>query len=272
MVMKRLLFLLLLLPGVVFGGIKDQLFAVHATDELPVDGVLHAGYGRDVTGDLAKLRVTVHFSLGELVRPIGKWMSWEKKTYAVVTPLKAILPQLVNLNCYDSFILGDLTLTDEMFLVAPRGTAMGSCVVWEYDPEIVTLRQAIDACIAAQGGWKVTMSSKNKNETYMPAYVDGKDINTHQFFGPLLEERPYLSLGLRWEPLHGEAWHFAPLEMRLFGVIKQPEHVQEDTWEEIEEHRAAIENAYRNADFADISKESIKNLLDLIQSLKHPCH
>jgi len=261
------LLLFLLLPGIVCCDIKQQLFAVHATDELPNDGILHAGYGRDSPGHLVGVRTTVHFSLGELVRPIGKWKSWEDKKYALVTPLKTLLPQLVNLNCYDSFIVGDLELTDEVFVVVPVGEfSLSPCRMYEYDATVMTLRQAVDQLIASQNGSKVTMSDSNLDEGYFSAYVDGENINTHNFFSPLFQEFPYLSLGVRWEEMHGEAWRFAALEMCLLQVLEHPEHVQDYTWRQIEEHIAVIKRVYLDDPaFSSRSKEALVQLVELCQ-------
>lgn len=257
---RLLVWLLVIVPaGAWADDMRDKLYAVHATDELPV-GVLKAGYGKD-EGELAGVRTTVHFAIGELVRPVGKWMSWEKKKYAVVAPLRALLPQLVNLNCYDSFIVGDLEITDEMIVVAPVGTVGNK--VWVYDAETVTLREAVDQAIASLGGWKVTMSGKNKHEQYLPAYVDGKDINTFEFFSQLLEELPHLSLGLRWDPHHGEAWRLAWLEMELVSVHKEPHLDHTDTWQSINEKKEVIRKTYLDSTLCEKSKLALLRLLDL---------
>lgn len=92
----------------------EKLFAVHATNKLPAEGILYAGFGgarftHEVGNHLyPNVRWTVHFALGELVRPVGDdWMNWENSPYAVVTPLKSLMPQLININCYDTFVLGN---------------------------------------------------------------------------------------------------------------------------------------------------------------------
>ncbi len=260
--MYKLTFLFLLLPCFLFCDetLGVHLYAVHATHLLPEDGILHAGYGKleEYPEGVPDIRCTVHFSIGELVRPVGKdWMSWEDKPYAIVTPLRGLFLQLVNLNCYDSFIVGDLDLTEEMFIVAPKGTFVkGPCIVFEYDSNW-TLREAVDALIASQGGWKVTMIGYKHEDKYRKATVDGVNINTHEFFAPFLDAMPHLSLGLRWEPLHGEAWRFAAWEMLAFGIARNPE--PSSAWKELEEHRSLIENTYLIAPkLAEKSKETIR--------------
>lgn len=255
--MRKYLFIFLLFPFFLAASesVGENLFAVHATDTLPEEGILYAGYGKPETlpTDIPNVRCTLHFSLGELVRPLGDWMTWENKKYAVVVPLKNLYPQLVNLNCYDTFILGDLELTQEMYLVAPAGTSsIGGCSLFEYDSE-TTLREAIDKLIATLGGWKVTMSEENLDEEYAPAYVNGTNINTPEFFATFIEMIPHLSLGVRWDPLHGEAWRLANLEMLLLSpaskIVK----------EEIKEHRTFLKNAYMKAPaLSQKSKQMLK--------------
>ena len=248
--MYKIAFLIVLLPSFLFSDelLTEHLFAVHATHVLPDDGILHAGYGKpeEYAEGIPDIRCTVHFSIGELVRPVGKdWMSWENKPYAVVTPLRCLYPQLVNLNCYDSFILGDLDLTEEMFIVAPKNTCVNSrCTLFEYEAPC-TLREAVDALIASQGGWKVTMIGYKYDDKYRKATVDGVNINTHEFFAPLLSILPHLSLGLRWDSYHGEAWRFARWEMCAMELIHNPE--SESSWKELEEHKSQIANTYLNA-------------------------
>lgn len=254
-------------------SLGKNLFAVHATDQFPINGFLYAGYGSPDTipEGTPNVRRTLHFSIGELVRPIGtgeeQWMTWEDKLYAIVVPLESLFPQLVNLNCYDTFILGDLRLNEEMFVVAPRGTiANGKYNLYEYDPG-TSLREAIDHVIASQNGWKVTMTAENEDEQYAPALVDGININTFEFFSPLLEQMPYLSLGLRWEPFHGEAWRFVELEMMTMALVYYPEHFQNR--DELEEHILVLEETYLNApQFSEISKETLLEIIKLVKQLQ----
>lgn len=254
--MRKYLFIFLLFPWFIAASesIGENLFAVHATDVLPEEGILYAGYGKPGTlpEDIPNVRCTVHFSLGELVRPLGDWMTWENKKYAIVVPLKNLYPQLVNLNCYDTFILGDLELTKEMYLVAPEGTpSIGECSIFEYNSD-TSLREAVDQLIATLGGWKVTMSDDNLDEEYAPAYVNGTNINTQEFFASFLEMIPHLSLGVRWDPLHGEAWRLANLEMLLFS--KSPMNK-----DEIKEHRSALKRVYLKAPaLSSKSKQMLK--------------
>jgi hypothetical protein len=78
----------------------DKIYAVHATRCLPDPDYLRAGFSLDNVSPLEKTmmpkaRQTLHFALGELVRPVEGFMSWEDCRYAVITPLQVLLPQLI---------------------------------------------------------------------------------------------------------------------------------------------------------------------------------
>lgn len=111
--------------------------------------------------------------------------------------------------------------------------------------------------IFSLGGWKVNMNDENLDEEYETAIVEGVNINTYEFFAPLLESIPHLSLGLRWEPLHGEAWRFADLEMLLAQLTLHPETFQ--NWKDLDEHRSILESTYLNApQLSQKSKDMLK--------------
>ncbi len=46
---------------------------------------------------------------------------------------------------------------------------------------------------------------------------------------------------MRWEPLHGEAWRLAWLEMELVSVYKEPHLDHEDRWQSINEKKQSLE-------------------------------
>lgn len=194
----------------------QRLFAVHATQYLPVDNAIQARLaGMELVQPEFDFRCTVHFALGELVRPVEGVMSWEEFPFAVVTPLVELLPQLINLNCYDSFILADYRIGSAATFVLPIGYTENiptACSLYYYDPLHCSLRQAVDEVIAAKGGWAVRMSEEDREDELREAWHNGVNINTPEFFAPLLKNRPYLSIGCRFDPLDGEAYRFGQLE------------------------------------------------------------
>jgi hypothetical protein len=188
--------------------LETKLYAVHATRFFPEDGVMKAGASNARLGTVgdepAAFRPTLHFSLGEMVRG-HRDGSWEDAPYAVVTPLKTLKPQLVNVNPYDTFILGDFSLPPESIVVMPKGQThrlLPGQRVFFYDPRTTTLREAVDAALEREGAWKISMDlppgKHNGQIGSQPALLNGEDINSSDFFRPLLDESPHVSYGTHY--------------------------------------------------------------------------
>lgn len=184
--------------------LEAKLFAVHATRILPEKDVLRAGFGGKeallhvLPLTLVPERCTVHFALGELVRPLNDAISWEDCPYAVVIPLADLTPQLINLNCYDTFVIGDVALSERATLVIPIDQAITPYAkIFTYDPATTTLRQAVDSVIAEQQGFAIRMSADDGGEM-QPALLDGQNVNTADFFAPLVQRYPYVVVGNRY--------------------------------------------------------------------------
>jgi len=213
----------------------EKIFAVHATSIYPREGVLQAGLGDKLKGvpgykkvpvDLyPDFRCTLHFALGEMVRPVEGAGSWEGCAFAVVTPLSEILPQTINLNCYDTFILGNYELQESATLVVPleersRVPEKRSYQVYFYDSG-TSLREAVDQVIEQKEGFHIRMLTTDREDELVEAYLEEANVNTVEFFAPLREERPYLSVGCRFDPLepvNGEAYRFGSLETAFYLV------------------------------------------------------
>lgn len=201
----------------------DKLYAVHATKTLPHADYLQAGFATSHLTPIQKalipqVRSTLHFALGEVVQPLSKFISWEDHPYAVVTPVRTLLPQLINLNCYDTFILGDLRLGAETFLVVPlelAETIESEATIVTYDSHSQTVREAVNELISSQGGWHIEMDDQDIEDELHVAYLDGENVNTPEFFASLQEGRPWLSVGLRFDPLEGEHYRLSQIEQGL---------------------------------------------------------
>jgi hypothetical protein len=210
--------------------LSKKLFAVHVTRMFPQDGILKASLAgkESILGGMPvelfpDFRCTVHFSLGEMVRPVDGVISWEDYPFAVVSPLSELLPQLINLNCYDTFILGDYYLNQATTLVVPisyQGMHTLPCDVYYYNPLTTTLRQAVDEAIDKQDGWHIRMSSEDNEEHVAPAWLDDINVNTPSFFAPLREKYPHLSIGCRFTAIDGEAYRFGKIELLLYALAK----------------------------------------------------
>lgn len=207
----------------------DKIYAVHATRTLPEPDCLRAGWALDRSTPiervfLSKIRNTLHFALGEVVRPVEAFMNWEDCPYAVVTTVRNLLPQLLNINCYDSFILGDLKLDANTYLILPIDVAektISRATIVSYDPKSKTLRQAVDDFIQLNNGWHILMDSEDIEDELHAAYLDGQNVNTIDFFQPLKHGRPWLAVGLRFNALDGEHFRLAAIEQALLLVAMQ---------------------------------------------------
>jgi hypothetical protein len=204
------------IPHYASSVLKDKIIAVHATNSFPINGILKAGsharvdnYVFEEESNAQKdfrhdVRFTVHFNLGELVRPHtpsaekdNPWqMNWEKRKFAILTRLNNLIPQMMNINPNDTFVIGDYEIPAGPVILVPEGELVNlpkGIKVRYYDPKSISLRDAIDSEIEALGGWKIN----GKDGTGLgPNYLNGVDINNPQFFEPLLNELPYISFGI----------------------------------------------------------------------------
>ena len=140
--------------------ITAHLFAVHATHTLPKGGTLKAGVGdKSSLGPDLPLTSTP-ISAAPSILPSARWCApfnrkrdslawpsdWEGTRFAVIAPLSELLSQLIDLNCYDTFVLGDFELTENAILVAPIGShpEEGTYSIYTYDPAQDSLRSAVE--------------------------------------------------------------------------------------------------------------------------------
>lgn len=206
--------------------LRSKMFAVHATPILPQDGILKAGT-RDITYDKRwddeppSFRPTIHFALGELVRE-HTGFSWDEQPYAVVTPLRALEPQLVNIFPHDTFVLGDYKLTEDATVLVPRGTDTSQLPptvrVLKYNGGL-GLRGAVDQVIRDKGGWAVKMQPEGV-ATGSVAYIDDVEMNSADFFNSLFENSPHISFGTHINPERGDAFRFGVIEQTLNNLMK----------------------------------------------------
>ncbi len=206
--------------------VTSKIYAVHATSYFPSSGILKAGamdisHGQKFNGDEPpSFRPTLHFSLGELVRGHGNY-GWEDNPYAVVTPLKCLEQQLINLFAHDTFILGNLHLTPEMTLLVPKKTKVSKGLsekvsVKEYSSNI---RKAIDAVVSEKGGWNIRMNDGDVG-IESPAYISETEINNVQFFQRVFEAHPDVSFGTHTGSERGEAYLFGVIEQAINSLMK----------------------------------------------------
>lgn len=198
---------------------ENHVWATHALSRLPTEGVIKARRSWYQSP-------TVHFALGELVpsHPNG---SWENLKYAVLMPLRDLYPQVASFMALDTFTIGSVPLTSRSILVAPRGTQLEGVTVHEYDPETTSLRDAVADAIRKQGGYvfgtakgtgampsvKVGFEEFiNRSEPYDFMWkVEGPNVNTYEFFEPLMRRLPHRSFGLHLMSWIGDAGRMGQL-------------------------------------------------------------
>lgn len=196
--------------------IETKIYAVHSTNFYPLDNTIHVVYPKN-RPEIGIFRPTTHFALGELVRSHSQGAySWEGKKFAIITPLKDIMPQMISLNTYDSFILGDFKLTSDSVLVYQTQLAAevrpGITAV-AFDPAKKTLRQAIDEVIKSKGGYQIRM--REEGAQVAEALMDGRNINSLEFFSPLIRKYPHASFGAHMGSVYGQGYDYGYLDMFL---------------------------------------------------------
>ncbi|MCI0614996.1 hypothetical protein L0244_18555, partial [bacterium] len=193
---------------------------------LPENGALKAG-AQDIfasdewQGDEPpSFRPTIHFALGELVQEHSD--SWEENPYAVVSPLKNLEGQLVNVFPHDTFVLGDLSLQEGMIVLVPKGTDISKIPqgieVKEYDPK-VGLRRTVDSTISEKQGWHVQMKPEGVAIGSV-AHIEDAEINDSKFFQSLFEKYPHISFGTHVDSERGDAFRFGVIEQTIEQVMK----------------------------------------------------
>lgn len=198
--------------------LKEQIWAVHATNILPKD-TLTPVIGNYLTQEIIPgISNTIHFSLGELVRPHSN-ISWEDRSFAVITPLNSIIDQTVNIFAYDTFITGNWKLKKETIILIPEGTDISEIQdkafsFVSYKSSEKTLRTAINEIIQERKGLNFRMTENSVLLGSRALLDESININTPSFFENLLKEKQgLLSFGDHTHSQIGDA--------SLLGLIRQ---------------------------------------------------
>ena len=181
--------------------LRRHLYAVHATDLFPKNGVMKVG-----GNEPPSFRPDIHWAIGTLVFPhaaVGDMeiTSWDRSQYAIIVPVKALEPQLSNLFIHDTVTIGDLKL--------PRGTVI---VMPENDSTVLpvgitafkykrrgqgTLRKAVERALDSLDGWKIAAedgvtTGADKDQLFLSG-ISTTNIHTPDFFSPILIDHPNVS-------------------------------------------------------------------------------
>lgn len=205
--------------------LEKNILAIHVSDYLWVDAIVRPFLGTAFGCSTPGIALTIHFSLGEMVRPHSKVHTWEERKFALITPLREIINKMVGLSPYDSFIQGDWEITPATLVIVPQDTEVPELYrsknirVIKYDPQTTSLRKFIKQQIFEQRGIRLKMV-RNLTLSGAAAYLYGDkllDINRFSFFKSLFDTYPKLSYGSDTVSHNGRSGY-------LFGVIRQLSH------------------------------------------------
>jgi|SaaInlStandDraft_5_1057022.scaffolds.fasta_scaffold09566_1 hypothetical protein len=208
--------------------ILDYIPAVHGFRFIPPRGTLIANPVELGTkpGDteFPHFRPTVHWTLGALM-PQHYGNNHENSLGAVIVPLRNLVEsgQLVNINAYDTFLVGDLKIPKNAIIVIQKGSESqldGVKNVVIFDPKVTSLRETVDKVIADNNFWSLKLESHLASGRGS-ALLNGKNINSPQFFSDLLKLIPTLGFGDHINGQHGLGSLFGILDqsMQSFGRI-----------------------------------------------------
>ena len=91
----------------------EKLMAVHLTNTIPEDGVIHPTSSYDPN----TWRNTIHFSINCPVKAHGGYEGWENKSSAILIPFEKIKDRIEYFTPVDSFVVGDLEIPEESHII-----------------------------------------------------------------------------------------------------------------------------------------------------------
>lgn len=215
--------------------IDKKVFAVSAIRSLPKSNVIEPNtlnYERfDKPYELPVLvRFGTHFSLGEMVRP-HKDGSWDDRLIAIVKPLSG-LDGVININPYDTLVLGNVLLTSDTTLVVPKGTVTNAekygYKIFEYDPDKMNLRTAVDRVIEDRQGLHIRMKENVNDQVDAEFEIDGQTYKTGLFFKEFLKDKPHVSIGNEIRSVNGQAFRFGIISQALTRYLRSFKSMSND--------------------------------------------
>jgi hypothetical protein len=198
--------------------IRERLWAVHATSVIPQDSELKVfnSIMNDKPLVFRKEEVgvsrTLHFAIGELVRPHGKTQTWDYVPFAILVPFGVLLDtaKVINIFTYDTMVLGNWKIPVSAILIVPEemvqvATANYPFKIVTYPTAHMTLREAVSREILQQKGIQVSMTNRVCG-LGARAFIDGEiNINSMSFFNSIFTANSDLSFGDASHSLRGRA-------------------------------------------------------------------
>lgn len=206
-----------------FKELKKNLWAVHVSDHLWQDAIIKPfikklGSKKHVQG----ISLTVHLTLGEMVRPHSYIHNWKYRQFAIITPLSELYHKLIGIYPYDSYIHGEWKITPKAIVIVPKETVVPEIYFQEelnvvtYDSSSTSLRKVIKNQIIEQQGIYLRMV-RNLILPGSPAYLYGNrkiNINKMQFFESILQKNKKISFGPDTNSLNDRISY-------CFGIVRQ---------------------------------------------------
>lgn len=260
----------------------NRVFAVHALRFIPrsekvfADMVDHDTFDRS-TKPPALVRFGMHFFLGELVRPHSGITAWESRTAALIKPLRE-LNNMVNLNPYDTYTIGGVSLTAGSILVLPKETKLSfecSCKIHFYDPKTSSLRVAVDQAIEESGGWTFRMKDNVNEEVDAVFQLEGREHLTSTFFSKLLETKPHISVGNELYSQNGHAFRLTTVTQLLSRLMKRFQSLNNDFGSKyyqfelklIEHHLSQVQSSGLLEKLPEASKHEFENTVQEVEGI-----
>ena len=214
-------FCLALRPSI--SELQKSLWAVHVSDYLWPDAIIKPFSKQLSTQERSQgISLTVHFTLGEMVRPHNRIHTWKFRRIAILTPLSEIWNQLVSIYSYDTFIHGQWKISPKAILIVPENLTVPSLYseqgikIISYNSDKISLRKLIKNQIKEHKGIYLRMV-RNLLFPGSPAYLfDDKKININniEFFESLFQINKDLSFGPDVLSLNNKTGY-------CFGIIRQ---------------------------------------------------
>jgi hypothetical protein len=201
----------------------SHCIAVHATDILPLGGVIVPGAILSVRNKEGKyeekcravFRQTLHWSLNQVALN-HRGGSWSEKKMAILTPLTYLKEQLVNVGSLDTYVQGEVTMDEHFTVVIREGedtSALPERVrVVRFNPENGSLAESVAREVQVLGGSTFTAKEALPDTaSLILCQMCDKKVDADHFTN-LIEANPKISYGDHMHSERGQAWRFGAVE------------------------------------------------------------
>lgn len=185
---------------------------------------------------------------------------------AIIAPLKYLVPQAVNLSCFDTMIIGELDLRSipNVAVLVPKNAKVelgdvSQLKVVEYDDS--TVQHAVQSYLKIHFAEYVLQPRASGRENFA-LDKEGRDLNRFQNFQSILADHPHISFGWSSSSVGGLAY----LVEAASTVFHEMDFVHEDKNRYLIEGLAKLvpilERSFRALD-GTMDRKAIRAALDL---------